>query len=366
VHAQALAAWFGREGADRFEAVENLPEWVEALVRGESVRLRPPPTEQRAAAREKRRFERLERAAGGFDDLDAWLSDTVRRGLATVVSEEPEAFVHLAARLADASLTGLSRLARRLQAVVEAAAPGWEETVVTGLADAYLALRAFRRRDRLDAALLYDLQQYAGLTARKDTVWQHGERVADVWAVLGQSIEIVEEKLQARRTWLYGGRSARYALLLDYAFADPRGNSGFAPGLNPGSVVEAGLAFYPSAWPLRALAPDDLIVLVKKVEKMPGWADFQSFTETFSQALGRLPWLGPFPAAFPAVTPHHRQGRFFILDATGRTLPVAAKGLTGWKLLALSGGLPIGVFGEWNGEGMVPAAVVAEGRFVAL
>jgi hypothetical protein len=39
---------------------------------------------------------------------------------------------------------------------------------------------------------------------------------------------------------------------------------------------------------------------------------------------------------------------------------------SGWKLIALSGGHPLTMFGEWNGQTLLPIAAWAEGRYVQL
>jgi hypothetical protein len=40
--------------------------------------------------------------------------------------------------------------------------------------------------------------------------------------------------------------------------------------------------------------------------------------------------------------------------------------MSGWKLLALSGGYPITIFGEWNGRSLLPISAWADGRHVEL
>jgi hypothetical protein len=361
-HALALAEFHAQAGDEAFGPAEAAPGWTLDLQRGQPLRRR---TAEAEPQRQRRHFERLERAARGLDDLEAWLNDSLRRGLATVVSEEPAAFAGIAGRLADASLTGLSRLFRRFHESVAAttSALPWEETALAGLADVYLALRAFRRRDQLPEPLLYDLQSFLGLATRKEEVWTQGEKIADVWAVLGQLEEPLEEKLRMRRTWLWGGRSQRQALLLEYGFGDDRG---FGPGLAAGTVVQATLAYYPSTWPLRVLAADDLQALPKKVEKMPGYAGFAAFADAFAGALSVQPWLAWFPAAFPAVRPFEAGGSFYLLDEAGAILALEVTEGQGWKLVALSGGRPLGLFGEWNGERLRALGATAEGRFVAV
>ena len=53
------------------------------------------------------------------------------------------------------------------------------------------------------------------------------------------------------------------------------------------------------------------------------------------------------------------------LSKPGRaTLPLA--GFDNWMLLAVSGGRPVDIAGEWNGRVLFPLAVAAEGTFHAL
>lgn len=363
IHALALKTLLENRGDSIFELAETLPDQVQALLDGTPYVFTNPPDNaaQNAVNRQKTRFERLERAANGMDDLEAWLLDTARRGLATVVSEDPAWHENIASRMADASMTGISRSLRLLGSIPVAEAD-WAEQVASVLASCYLAARAFRKRDALPEDLLFDLQGFIGIPLKKETVLDSGERIDDAWAVLSQIEEPLEEKLAVRRTWLIGAQSKRYALLLDYAF----GGEGFVPGLLPGSIGQGTLAFYPSAWPLRALLPDTLATIPKRVEKLPGYNAVQTFAQRYAQALAAQPWLQYFPAAFSAVTPVVQGNAFFVVDHAGHLLPLRLNEMTGWKLMALSGHQPLGVFGEWDGRALRPMSVAAEGRFVTL
>ena len=360
IHALALNALFGREGKAVLVPAGELPQWASALLKGlptNQIRTGNS-TETKIAAKLKTRFERLERAANGFEDLEAWLLDTARRGIATVVSEDLKWWESIAARMADASMTGLSRTLRLL-GQIPASAPDWADKTAAVLADCYLAVRAFRKRDALSENLLFDLQNFIGINLKKDEVLASGEQVNDIWAVVGQIEEPLEDKLLSRRTWLLGGKTVRYALLLDFKF----GNDGFPPGFSPGGIQQGALAFYPSTFPQRALVFDDFISVPKNVEKLPGFTDFDTFATGYAAALATQPWLQIFPAAFSEATPHTHGGRFFLFDKNEKSLPLKVSENDGWKLLALSGGLPIGVFGEWDGAAFRPLSAVAEGRF---
>jgi hypothetical protein len=258
------------------------------------------------------------RAQHGFEDLELWLLDTLRRGVATAVSEDPDFYKNIAARLADASMRSLSRSIRTLEAV-PADRPDWPERMTAVLADAALALNAFRRREYLPEALLHDLEAFIGISVKKETVRAEGETLHDAWAVVGAVEEQVEEQLRQRRTWLLGARSGRYALLLEYAYGDPE----FLPGLAPGSVVEGALIFYPSAWPHRALVSDELNRLPKNVEKLPGFEKIEDAVHTYADALGKQPWLSAFPVALNEVVPGGTKTVLVSPMQTANTSPLA-------------------------------------------
>lgn len=346
-----------------FPPVDELPEWVTALLagRGGDRMMQTNNSGEKAAAQQQRRFERLERAAHGFDDLDTWLLDTMRRGLAAVVTEDAQWWKNIAERMADASMPGLSRTLRLL-GDIPADAPDWADRTAAVLADCYLAVRAFRKRDQLPEPLLYDLQQYIGINTKKEAVLASGERVSDDWAVVGQIESVLEDKLLSRRSWLLGSRSGRFAQLLDYAF----GGAGFPPGFAPGSVLRGTLAFYPSAYPLRAIAPDDLHELPEKIKALDGFGKFDTFATVYAAVLAEQPWLHLFPAAFNAILPYADKDRFFIADSREHVLPLKIPEDTGWQIMALSGGHPVSIFGEWDGDGLRPLGVLAEGRYVGL
>lgn len=346
-------------GEDFFPEAEHLPAWALALIQGRTgIELPADTSAQREAAKARRRFDRLERAVHGFEDLENWLLDLLRRGLAVAVSEEKDFYALAAARAADASMTGLSR-AFRLLGEIPAGDPEWAERTLATLADAYLAVRAFRNRDSLPESLLYDLQAFIGISTRKEEVLAQGEKIVDTWAVLSQAEEPVEGRLQARRTWLFGAESAHFALVLEYAF----GGEGFLMGLKPGTIVQGALAFYPSAWPQRALIAGDLQPIPKPVERLSGLLDFSDIGPQWARALGTQPWLSKLPLILSEVRPFVQGEHFFLLDQSGKVLPLLEAGETGWKILALSGGHPVSVFGEWDGAKLKALAVVGDSGF---
>jgi len=72
------------------------------------------------------------------------------------------------------------------------------------------------------------------------------------------------------------------------------------------------------------------------------------------------------PACFENVIPLLEKGKIFLIDQNKKQIEVLDRNHLGWKLLALSGGHPISIFGEWTGSIFVPLSAEAEGRLVEL
>src|SRR5205085_11758020 len=137
-------------------------------------------------------------------------------------------------------------------------------------------------------------------------------------------------------------RSGRDALVLQFA----AGTAPFPEALVPGMVLDAQLAFWPSAQPLRALVSErrgEMKPLTSRPGAPDGPAGIDGLPERYAQALGRPPWIERFPAALGAVIPalagDPAAERFQVIDTDGRVVPLAGSGH--WKLFAISGGHPL-------------------------
>ncbi len=380
-HARAFALFCAQASLDLFAQSAHLPSWVKNInpLDAAPITLKLDNEAEKAAAKQQRRNERLERAAHGLEDLENWLLDAMRRGLAATLSEDPAALQHIATRMADASLPGLSRLLRvhasgnvttGLRSLLQPSPnmqmlrPDWIEKTSALLAQCYLGIRAFKRRNVLEESMLYDLQSFLGINIRKEEVLAWDEQQEDVWAVLGLQEEIVEDHNKMRKTWLLGLESARFALLIDYNF----NHQGFPPGLETGHCYRGKVAYYPSAFPQRALIPEALTTqsVVWDGFEQRGVADFEIFADSFAASLAAQPWLTTFPVLFSDVSAIRQNNRFYLKDHNQFLLPLQAMENTAWQMLSLSAGLPMAVFGIWDGNGFIPLSVLADGRLVSL
>jgi hypothetical protein len=362
VHALALAYTYQQEGEVVFEAQENAPDWTEALLAGNFLPIKKQNNEvQNALTREKKYLERIEKAFNGFDDLEQWLLDTMKRGLATAISENPTFYEDIAARMADNSMTGISRSLRLLKNI-PTNDPLWADKTLRVLGELYLTVRAFRNREQLPETLIADLQTYIGINAKKEEALQGNDVVMDAWAVLGVKETQVEDKLKGRYTWLLGAKSGRFALLLEYVY----GGIEFSASFQSGSIFNSEFAFYPSAMPIRAILKNEPKFLPKNIEKLPGFASFDVLANSYSQSLGKQPWTRATPAIIENVKPLFLNEKFYLEDNFSKIMPLECANSVGWKLVALGGGAFLTVFGEWTGQAFLPISVVAEGRFVEL
>jgi hypothetical protein len=317
----------------------------------------PPDPAQQA----KRAGKRLARVAAGVDALDLWLADLVRTGIAAVTPGDG-AWNAQAARLVDAQAPGLASRVRRLGSLPRTGAD-WGHRFADELGRLALLVQATRRLDALDAPLAADVRAAVGFTLERDEVVAAGERISDEWAITGQIVDD-DERFRVQRSWLRGRGSGRDALVLQFAAGAAR----FPEALLPGTVLDAELAFWPSAHPLRALVHERRGEL-KPLTQPPGPAGgIDALLGGYAQALARQPWIDRFPAVLTGVVPalagDATAERFQIIDADGRAIALA--GSAHWKLYALSGGQPVDLYGEWDGRALAPLGTLAEGTFHTL
>jgi hypothetical protein len=289
------------------------------------------------------------------EELGRWLRDLVRQGLADAQSRPHSFWDSVAARMVDAQAPGLARMLRELSGV-PASGEGWQARLLERLALLHLLLEGYRRLETLPPATQADIRAAFGWAQSQDELLA-AAGARDRWLVLGQRVED-EDNLRVQRTWLWGTGSQRPALVLAFAAAgQPLDRS-----LVPGTALDADLAFFPGSYPLRALVKQRHAPPAP-LDRMPGHADLGAATGAYAGALARVPWLGRFPMAIESVIPIRSGEGWAVRDAAGAALPLPASFSHGWRLLAISGGQPLALFGEWDGAVLLPLSVWAEGEF---
>ena len=110
--------------------------------------------------------------------------------------------------------------------------------------------------------------------------------------------------------------------------------------------------FYPASYPLRVAFKS--VDLAPHFSEISGYLFFDDFLKKYSEALTKNPWLPQFPVLMTQVIPVFLKNNFFLIDKEKKSIPIGEYQLSLWQLLALSGGHPISVFGEWDGKIFTP------------
>jgi hypothetical protein len=313
------------------------------------------PRDPRAAAR--RAEQREARVASGLAELDRWLCDQVRQGLAVSQQAGYGHWDDIAARMVDAQASGLAERLRALASVPHSGA-GWDGRLLEEYALLRLLAVAYRRQADLPAPLRETVRSRIGFSLRQADVLAGGQPVRDHWQVLARR-DIEQDRIRSRRTWLRGRQTGRPALVLSFAPAHlPRPPHGPAldDSLSVGTDTDADLVFYPGAVPLRA------IVLAKRDATNGGPPDGDTIAGLlagYAAALAEDPWLDSWPAIL-RVTPA-RSPVPAVSGADGEGLPLHPGAGPCWPLFAISGGRPVTVAGEWTPRGLWPLTAWDEG-----
>jgi hypothetical protein len=297
--------------------------------------------------------QREARVAAGLAELDRWLCDQVRQGLAASQRSGYRHWDEIAARMVDAQAPGLAERLRALASVPHSG-PGWEGRLLEEYALLRLLATAYRGRQALPPALRDTVRSRIGFTVRQAEVLASATPVRDHWHVLARR-DLDQDRISTRRVWLRGARTGRFALVLSFAAAGESLDS----SLTVGTETDADLAFYPAAVPLRALVATRYDTV--KADAPPG-AAIAGLLAEYATALGHDPWLDTWPALLK-VTPA-RAPLPCVSDPVGDALPLHPGAADCWPLFALSAGRPVTVAGEWTPRGLWPLTAWAQDGMV--
>ncbi|MFE9096117.1 SWIM zinc finger family protein [Streptomyces sp. NPDC007264] len=348
-------------GGDDSVPPGQAPDWAEQWIEGRRRRTQ----DSRAAggshsggsadpeAARRRAERRAERITAGATELEQRLTDLLRGGLAAAEQAGYGLWEETAARMVDAQAPGLAARVRELGAL-PSSGPGWPVRLLEECALVHLLDQGWLRRDRLPDGLAATVRSRVGLPGSAD-----GPPLRDRWLVLAQ-YDTSDSRLTTRRIWLYGADSDRTVLLLSY------GAAGRAPelALPVGLALEAEVSAYPGAGQLRAALGERFTPPAPAAVRPPVVTAARAAAR-YGEALRADPWLDSFPVTLGRVVPTPVEEGWQLADADGGTAlpltPAAAARPGLWRLVALSGGAPVTVFGECGHRGFHPLTAWPEG-----
>ncbi|QUC56172.1 SWIM zinc finger family protein [Streptomyces sp. A2-16] len=354
-----LLLWAGGEGA---VPPGPVPDWAEQWAEGRRQRAQ----EKRAAdaagsaagsgdpdAARRRAERRAARITAGATELEQRLADLLRGGLAGAEQAGYGMWEETAARMVDAQAPGLAARVRELGSI-PSSGPGWPVRLLEECALLHLLDQGWLRRERLPDGLSSTVRSRIGLPASAD-----GPALRDRWLVLAQ-YDTADARLTTRRIWLHGTDSGRTALLLSY------GAAGRSPelALPVGLELEAEVSAYPGSGQSRGALGEQFAPPVPSTARPPGVTTEQAAAR-YGEALRDDPWLDSVPMTLDRVIPAPDGDAWQLADAEGDSalpLTASARSRPGlWRLVALSGGAPVKVFGECGHRGFTPLTAWPQG-----
>jgi hypothetical protein len=301
---------------------------------------------------DRARDERVERMLAGLVELDRWLEDRMRTGLADPALARYATWDALAARLVDARAGALANRIRRLAGLV-GSGPDWHADVLAEMGMLHLISEAGRRLPSLPGNLADSVATVSGWQVRQADVLASVPETDD-WIVMGRS-DTREDRIEVRRVWLRGANTRRWAMLLSFAAYRQSLDDSWMVG----SVVPADIHRYPGG-SLRCLASRREEPLTDAFEVAGG--SIAELCGEVGAALAREPWLEHVPVTVTAAVTHSG-GRWLLTDATG-SLPLAGGLTSTGVLLATSGGAPSAMTVEWTPHGLLPLTLHLADRAV--
>ncbi len=303
--------------------------------------------------------QRLALVKEGMDQLALWLRDMVRDGLATLPAKPKSYWQTMTARLTDAHAGDIASDLQQL-ATLPDSSTDWPDRVLRQIGRLYLLTQGYANYDTLSAEMQADLRMAVGWIPKRPSA--ASERVRDDWLVLGRQSKKIN-KIFLHRTWLWGRRTQRPALLLRMIRTSTVADS----PLITGSLLDATLAFHPSNAPLAALLTDVHGVTVAQGDfAEPTGLSIEEAMARHGHYLAKNPWLRQFPFVIQANRLQQIDGRRWLLDPDQRALPLPKAFKFGWHLRAMSDGQPFLLFGEWRNEQLTPLSGWLNGRWFDL
>jgi hypothetical protein len=305
-------------------------------------------------AQAKRAEARIKKVTDGAEELQTWVKDLVHNGLMNVPERAYDFWQSPAKRMIDAQAGGLAGMVKGL-GTINFYADSWKYDLLSRLTRIYTIAESFKHLNNLPEEYATEVKTIIGFNQAKDDVLAR-TGVQDDWLVLSR-IYVEEDQVTTERNWLYGSKTGRFALILQFIV------KGQIPELNlmPGTSINAELAFYNGAKVYRALVK--LQTQTGGLVPVNDEPDLASAFQNFSSVIS----ANPFYERVPVVVNNLRlikSGRnLYLSDADSKAVIANCSADVEIKLLALTGGTPCKIFMLLNEVDATPMAVWLNNKF---
>lgn len=289
-------------------------------------------------AKQKRADDRMISVQSGVDEINLWISDLIRTGILQLQQKEYSFFGKTASRMVDSKASGLASMVKSLGKInYSTESHLWQNEVMTILSKMYLLTRGFENLSNLSVSWQYSLKSLIGWSqSSKELLADETALVfKDTWIVIGQETT-EEDDIIVQRSWLLGLNQGKTALILNFG-------TRFAPldiSVVNGSVIEAGLIYFPSVWMQRAVIKVQNKIFKEIPTKPLLMSDFNAVFSFISDILVQYPFAGDFICAIESVRLIFDRGKYKALDKNGFIMEIHPgyneEKIINW--LAISGG----------------------------
>ncbi|MCP5099553.1 MAG: hypothetical protein GY943_28700 [Chloroflexi bacterium] len=294
---------------------------------------------------EQKRFQHLQT---GIAELELWLQDLVRHGLAALPDRSKTFWTEIASRMVDAEAPEIAHRLRHMSAIPTKQSD-WPEQYLKQLGIFFLLVKGFNAWESHTPETQVDLKTAVGWHPPPFT--EIGERIEDDWLVLGRLTRPVSTR-NWHTTWVWGINSNRAAAFLQ--ILPTQRPTGVALATN--AYLRGTLHFDKSHWPLFAHAAT-LKQVKRPLSPQIGFTSISTAIATFTDAIAVRPWINQFPMLLQNVKLWQSADTVFLIDAEGHLLPLTTPFLYRWHLEAFSANKPLTLFGIWNGRFFTPISL---------
>ena len=343
-------------------------EWLEKRVQRSEKTRGKAKAKSDPVAQKVRSQKRSAKVEAGLADLDRWLQDIIRQGIAELPSKPYSFWDQAAARLVDAQAPGLARRVQNLAGIPHMkSGEKWPNRMLKALGQIHLLVQGYRNIESLEPLMQAEVRSQIGWPQTQADLLQRVEqsdplveKVEDTWQVMGKRVT-KEDSLKMQRVWLWGVRSERAVLVLSFA----HGRSPLDVSLVPGACFNGEVVFYPGTGVRRGFVVSRVSSKNLNREGL-GVKSLERAIAQYAQTLSENPWTLQFPMVLSRVWLRCEKGDWWLQDEDGLGLPLSSRFTAGWELLAMSGGRPLAMFGEWDGECLLPLSLWSKKTFMPL
>ena len=340
------------------DLAEPVAEWLDKRNQREEKKKEKESKPVDKEAQAKRIEKRTKKVAAGINEINLWMEDLVRTGIATVPQQSYELVSKIKPRMIDAQAPGLAaRLDRMSQ--LNFFKEGWQTDLLREVSITYLLTTAYQNRETLSPDWQKEIQTLIGFNIQKNEVLAE-PAVSDHWLVLATHSEMVD-RLTVEKVWLYGKKNNKFALLLSFYAQQQTAPQVFLSG----SVLDADLCFYPGVASRRAL--------IKTQRKtldffMPAAiSDLENFYDQVSQDIAANPFTTDRPFLIDAVRICYSEEEWFLKDKNEQVIPIENADEEGWQLMAGSFGLPMKAFVVYRQEKIkIHSIMLDSGKLISI